>query len=67
MVQTPFPLFIYLILFLGCAGSSLLHGVLSSCGQRGLSSSCRVSALRCGGLSLQSAASEACGLSSRGS
>ena len=31
-------LFIYLFVF-GCAGSSLLHGLFSSCGQQGLLSS----------------------------
>ena len=51
MVSTPFPLFLYLILFLGRAGSSLLRGVFPSCGQRGLFSSCCARALHCGGLS----------------
>ena len=51
MVSTPFPLFLYLILFLACAGSSLPHGVFSSCGQWGLFSSCCVRALHCSGLS----------------
>ena len=39
---------IYLFIF-GCAGSSLLHGLLSNCGERELLSSCGVQASHCGG------------------
>ena len=42
--------FIYLFIF-GCAGSSLLHGLFSSCGKQGLLSSCGVQASHCCGFS----------------
>ena len=35
----------------GCAGSSLLHGLFSSCGERGLLSSCPARASPCSGFS----------------
>ena len=38
----------YLLIF-GCAGSLLLHGPFSSCGEQGLLSSCSVRASHCGG------------------
>ena len=46
----------------GCSRSSLVHGLFSSCGERGLLSSCGVWASHCGGLSLQSMGSRVHGL-----
>ena len=43
-------LFIYLFVF-GCAGSSLLHRLFSSCGEPGLLPSCGARASHCGGFS----------------
>ena len=43
-----FILKVYLFIF-GCAGSSLLCGLFSSCGEWGLLSSCSVQAFHCGG------------------
>ena len=43
-------LFIYLFIF-GCAGSLLLHGLFSSCGEKGLLPSCRARASHCSGFS----------------
>ena len=37
--------------FFGCAGSSLLHGLFSGCGEWGLFSSCDVWASHCSGFS----------------
>ena len=42
--------FIYVLIF-GCAGSSLLLGLFSSCREWGLLSSCCVQASHCSGLS----------------
>ena len=44
--------FLKIILFIfGCAGSSLLRGLFSSCGEEGLLSSCGVQVSRCSGFS----------------
>lgn len=43
------------LLILGCAGSLLLHGPFSSCGEQGLPSSCSVRPSRCGGFSRRGA------------
>ena len=43
--------FFFKLLFFGCTGSSLLHEVFSSCGKRGLLSSCSVQACHWGGFS----------------
>ena len=43
-------IFIYLFSF-GCAVSSLLYRLSSSCGERGLLSSCSAGASHCGGFS----------------
>ena len=40
---------IYLVF--GCAAYSLLHGLFSSCGERGLLSSCGAWTSQCGGFS----------------
>ena len=40
-----------LFIYVGCAGSSLLHGIFSSCGHWGLLSSCGVQASLWGGFS----------------
>ena len=46
--------FLKIILFIfGCAGSSLLRGLFSSCGEEGLLSSCGVRASRCSGFSCE--------------
>ena len=42
--------FIYLLIF-GCAGSLLLCGLFSSCGEQGLLSSCSTRASHCSGFS----------------
>ena len=39
------------LVYLGCAESSLLHGLFSSYGERGLFSSCGAQASHCGGFS----------------
>ena len=39
------------IIYFGCAGSYLLHGLVSSCGEQELPSSCCVQASHCGGFS----------------
>ena len=58
--------FIYLLT--GCAGSSLLQGLCSSCGEPGLLSSCSAWNSHYSDFSLlQSMGSRACGLSSYGS
>ena len=44
-----FVVFLKCLFINGCAGSSLLCGLFSSCGQWGLLSSCSVQASRCGG------------------
>ena len=58
----------FIYLFIGCAGSSLLLGFFSSCGERDLLSSCGVWASHCPGFSCGTWASVtvACGLSSYG-
>ena len=38
-------------LFFVCAGSSLLHGLFSSCGEQGLFSSCETRVSHCSGFS----------------
>ena len=64
----------YLFIYVGCAGSLLLHGIFSSCGHWGLLSSCGVQAspwggFSCGAQSLGTWASEVvvCGFSGCGS
>ena len=60
------PLF-YIFIF-GCPGSSLLHGAFSSCGERGLLSSCSAPASHGGGVLCCGAQTSGCaGLSSYGS
>ena len=44
-------LFLIMLFIFGCAGSSLLCGHFSSCGERGLLSSCRVHVSHCNGFS----------------
>ena len=60
-------LLINLFIF-GCAGSSLLHGLFSSCGEQGLLSSCPARASPCSGFSCRAQASVvvAHGLNNRG-
>ena len=53
-----------LLLLFDSAGFLLLCGLSSSCRKWGLLSSCGVQASHCGGLSLQSTGSRACGLQS---
>ena len=43
---------VVILFVLGCAGSSPLRGLVSSCGERGLPSSCDVQAPRGGGFSV---------------
>ena len=51
-MNSPLPLKkIFLFIYFGCAGSSLLHGRFPSCGEWGLLSSCGVWASHCGGFS----------------
>ena len=45
-----------------CTGSSLLHGLFSSCREQRLLSSCDVGASHCGGFLLRSIGSRALGL-----
>ena len=54
-------LFVYVFVF-GCAGSSLLHRLFSSGGERGLLPTCGARASQCGGFLLQSTGSGHCGL-----
>ena len=61
-----FKKYIYLFIF-GCAGSSLLGGLFSSCGKQGSLSSCGVWAFHCSGFSCCAAQSPGCvGFSSCG-
>ena len=53
--------FIYIFIF-GCTGSSLQHGLFSSCKEQELLSSFGVRASDCGGFSSQSTGSRARGL-----
>ena len=43
------PLFHFIYLFIGCVGSSLLHGLFSSCGEQGLFCICGVWVSHCAG------------------
>ena len=53
---------LYLFIYFGCAGSSLLLRLLSRCSKQGLLSRCSVWASHHGGFSLRSVGSRACGL-----
>ena len=56
------------IIYFGCAGSSLLHGLVSSCGKWELPLSCQAQASHCGGFSCYGAwALECTGFRSWGS
>ena len=55
---------IILFMCFGCAGSSLLHGLVSGCRERGLLCSCGVQAAECGGFSLRVQAPGHAGFSS---
>ena len=48
-------LFIYLLFIFGCAGSSLLRGLFSSCSELGLLPRCGVWVSHCGGFSCRGA------------
>ena len=50
-----FPSFLKILFVFGCAGSSLLHRLFSSCGKQGLCSSCGVQAPHCSGFSCRGA------------
>ena len=56
-----FPFFFKVLLIFGCAGASLLCGLLSSCGNQGLLSSCSARASHCSGFLLQSMGSRHAG------